>query len=351
MTAVSDEFERRAEPFRRELLAHCYRMLGSVHEAEDLVQETMLRAWRSFDRYDDRRASLRTWLYRIATNACLTALSGVSRRPLPSGLGAPGEDPEQPLIPALDVPWLQPIPDAMLGAAPGDPATMVGVRGSLRLAFVAAIQYLPARQRAILILRDVLEFSAVEVADILVTTPAAVNSGLQRARARLDDVSVAENRVEEPPDPTARALIDQYVVAFEAADVPALTRLLTDQVVLEMPPVPLWFLGRGHYSQFIARVFRLRGPDWRMLPTTANGQPAVGAYVRSDPDTYHAHTLQVFSLTPSGIAGNVVFQDPSLFELFDLPRTLDGASVTAMQPPRVNTVRARPAVPPNHGRA
>ncbi len=325
MTAVSGEFERQADPFRRELLAHCYRMLGSADEAEDLVQETMLRAWRSYDRYDDQRASLRTWLYRIATNACLTALSGVSRRPLPSGLGAPGDDPEQALVPAFDIPWIQPMPDAMLGTAPGDPATTVGIRGSLRLAFVAAMQYLPARQRAILILRDVLEFSAAEVAGILGTTPTAVNSGLQRARARLDDVSVAEDRIEEPSDPAARALIDQYVAAFEKADVPALTRLLTDQVVMEMPPVPLWFVGREHYSQFMDRVFRMRGPDWRMLHTTANGQPAVGAYARRDRDTYEAHTLQVFSLTPSGISRNVVFQDLHLFELFDLPPTLNAA--------------------------
>ncbi len=332
MTAVSDEFERLADPFRRELLAHCYRMLGSVDEAEDLVQETMLRAWRSYDRYDDQRASLRTWLYRIATNACLTALSGVSRRPLPSGLGAPGEDPEQALIPAFDIPWVQPMPDAMLGAAPDDPATTVGIRGSLRLAFVAAIQYLPARQRAMLILRDVLEFSAVEVANILGTTPAAVNSGLQRARARLDHVSAAEDQIEEPSDTTTRALIDKYVVAFETANVPALTRLLTDQVVLEMPPVPLWFLGREHYSQFIARVFRMRGPDWRMLRTTANGQPAVGAYCRGDQDRYEAHTLQVFSLTSSGISRNVVFQDSHLFELFDLPLALDTASVSSTRP-------------------
>jgi RNA polymerase sigma-70 factor, ECF subfamily len=321
VTAVRDDFEQRADPFRRELLAHCYRMLGSVHEAEDLVQETMLRAWRSFDRYDDERASLRTWLYRIATNACLTALSGAARRALPSGLGAPGDDPEQALVPALDIAWLQPIPDALLTGA-GDPATVAGVRGSVRLAFVAAMQYLPARQRAILILRDVLEFSAAEVAEILATTPTAVNSGLQRARARLDAVSVAEERIDEPSDPTTRSLVDQYVAAFERADVPALTQLLTDQVVLEMPPVPLWLVGREHYSQFIARVFRLRGPDWRMLPTTANGQRAVGAYCRVDENSYEAHTLQVFSLTPSGISRNVVFQSPPLFELFDLPLTL-----------------------------
>jgi RNA polymerase sigma-70 factor (ECF subfamily) len=289
-------------------------MLGSVSEAEDLVQETMLRGWRAYDRFDGERASLRTWLYRIATNACLTALAGARRRPLPSGIGAPGDDPELPLVPAFDIPWIQPMPDAMLGGS---------TAGSLRLAFVAAIQHLPARQRAILVLRDVLEFSAAEVADILATTPAAVNSGLQRARARLDDVSVAEDRIEEPSDPTTRALIDQYVAAFESADVPALTRLLTDQVVMEMPPVPLWFTGRAHYRGFMERVFRMGGPDWRMLPTAANGQAALGAYCRLDDDTYGAHSLQVFSLTSSGITRNVVFHNPHFFELFGLPLTLN----------------------------
>jgi RNA polymerase sigma-70 factor (ECF subfamily) len=326
VTAVGDDFERRADPYRRELLAHCYRMVGSIHEAEDLVQETMLRAWRSFDRYDDQQASLRTWLHRIATNACLTALTGATRRPLPSGLGAPGDDPEQPLVPAFDIPWLQPMPDALLMSPATDPARTAGVRGSVRLAFVAAMQHLPARQRAILILRDVLEFSAAEVADILATTPAAVNSGLQRARARLDTVAVAEDRIEEPSDPLARSLVDQYVAAFERADVPALTQLLTDQVALEMPPVPLWLVGRAHYSQFIDRVFRLRGPHWRMLPTRANGQLAVGAYCHSDQGVYEAHTIQVFSVGASGISRNVVFQDARLFEQFDLPPTLDADS-------------------------
>ena len=296
MTPSSGDFGRRADPFRRELLADCYRMLGSVHEAEDQVQETMLRAWRSYDRFDDQLASFRTWLYRIATNVCLTALKGARRRPLPSGLGAPGYDPEQPLIPAFDVPWLQPIPDRFLAATPGDPSTMVSTHGSVRLAFVAAMQYLPARQRAVLILRDVLEFSALEVADILATTPAAVNSALQRARARLEDLSVSEEQVEEQSDPTNRVLIDRYIAAFERADVASITRLLADGVVLEMPPMPLWFVGVEHYSQFIARVFRLRGSDWRMIPTAANGQPAVGAYARSEDGIFRAHTLHVFSV-------------------------------------------------------
>jgi RNA polymerase sigma-70 factor, ECF subfamily len=325
--AVRDDFARQADPLRRELLAHCYRMLGSVHEAEDLVQETMLRAWRSYDRYDDQRGSVRTWLYRIATNACLTKLSGASRRVLPSGLGAPGDDPEQPLVAAFDLPWLQPAPDTMLGLTADDPATTAAVRGSSRLAFIAALQYLPARQRAILILRDVLAFSALEVADILATTPAAVNSGLQRARARLNDGPVSEDQVEEPSGPAARSLIDRYVAAFESANVPALIQLLTDQVVMEMPPVPLWLVGREHYGQFITRVFRIAGPDWRMIPTAANGQPAVGAYCRGDKGTYEAHTIQVFSVTPSGISRNDVFWDSHLFELFGLPATLDAISI------------------------
>jgi RNA polymerase sigma-70 factor (ECF subfamily) len=324
VTPTNQDFERRADPFRSELLAHCYRMVGSPSEAEDLVQETMLRAWRSYDRFDDQLASFRTWLYRIATNVCLTALEGARRRPLPSGLGAPGVDPEQALTPAFDVPWLQPIPDRLLTASPSssDPATMVSTHGSVRLAFVAAMQYLPARQRAVLILRDVLEFSALEAADILATTPAAVNSALQRARARLEDLSASEEQIEEPSSPAARELVDRYIAAFESADVPAITRLLAQDVVMEMPPVPLWFVGAEHYSQFIARVYRLVGSQWRMIPTAANGQPAVGAYARGSDGLFHAHTLQVFSVSNSQIQRNVVFWLPDLFQLFNLPLTL-----------------------------
>ncbi|HYY82699.1 MAG TPA: RNA polymerase subunit sigma-70, partial [Actinomycetes bacterium] len=195
-----EEFARRSDPFRRELLAHCYRMLGSVHDAEDLVQETLLRAWRAYDRFDDRRASLRTWLYRIATNACLTALEQCGRRELPAGVAGPA-DPEAPLAPAPpEVTWLQPIPDALLEGGSDDPATIVSLRGSVRLALVAALQHLPARQRAVLILRDVLGWRAAEVAGLLGTTTAAVNSALQRAHAQLGQVSPARDEITEPDD-------------------------------------------------------------------------------------------------------------------------------------------------------
>ena len=229
------DFER----YRGELVAYCYRMLGSCHEAEDLVQDTMLRAWQARDRYDPSRASVRTWLYRIAANACLTALAGRARRPLPSGLGAPSDDPR--------------------GAAHARRSTSRGcsrsrtrgsIRGSradLRLALVAAMQLLPPRQRAVLVLREVLQFTAAEVASQLDSTVPAVNSALQRARAALAGAADV-TEVAEPDDPGVRAVIDRYVHAFEAADVPALVRLLADDAVLEMPPVPLWYRGRRDYG-------------------------------------------------------------------------------------------------------
>ncbi|GAA2423891.1 sigma-70 family RNA polymerase sigma factor [Streptomyces mauvecolor] len=300
------------EPYRGELLAFCYRMLGSYHEAEDLVQETLLRAWKARDRYDPARASVRTWLYRIATNVCLTALQGRARRPLPSGLGAPSDDPGAPLTPALDVPWLEPFPDAR---------SDVEVRADLRLAWVAATQLLPARQRAVLVLREVLEFSAAEVAGQLGTTVAAVNSALQRARATLAAAGDAEE-FREPGDPEVRAVVQRYARAFEAADVPALVRLLAEDAVLEMPPVPLWFRGSGDYALFMERVFRMRGIGWAVRELTANGQPALAAYVREAGGGHRLHTLQVLSVSDGLVARNVVFADPVVFDAFALPRHL-----------------------------
>ena len=297
------------EPYRGELVAYCYRMLGSFHEAEDLTQETMLRAWKARDRYDQARASVRTWLYRIAANACLSALQGQARRPLPSGLGAPSDDPAAPLTPAFDVPWLQPFPDARFDT---------GVRADMRLALVAAMQVLPPRQRAVLVLREVLEFSAAEVAVQLGTTVAAVNSALQRARAALAGVGEA-GEIAEPGDPGVRAVIERYVRAFEAADVPELVRLLADEAVLEMPPVPLWYRGRGDYGRFMRRVFETRGTGWRVRRLSANGQPAFAAYAPEPGGGHQLHTLQVFTVTGGRVARNVVFADPRVFEAFDLP--------------------------------
>jgi RNA polymerase sigma-70 factor (ECF subfamily) len=300
------------EPYRGELVAYCYRMLGSVHDAEDLAQETMLRAWQARDRYDQNRASVRTWLYRIATNVCLSALTGRARRPLPSGLGAPSQDIAAPLTPSFDIPWLQPFPDARF-----DP----GIRAGLRLALVAAMQVLPPRQRAVLVLREVLEFSAAEVAGQLGTTVPAVNSALQRARATLAQTGDLEE-VAEPGDPGARAVIERYIQAFEAADVPGLVRLLADAAVLEMPPVPLWYRGRGDYGRFMDRVFSLRGPGWAVRPLTANGQPALAAYAPEPGGGHRRHSLQVFTVAGGLVTSNVVFANPEVFELFDLPEQI-----------------------------
>ncbi|MGW3622452.1 sigma-70 family RNA polymerase sigma factor [Streptomyces sp. NPDC000880] len=313
--ATTQEFGRRIDPYRSELLAHCYRMLGSVHDAEDLVQETYLRAWRAREQYDEGKASVRTWLYRIATNACLTALDGRSRRPLPSGLVEPS-DPTRPLVFGADITWLQPFPDARISHA--DPAAALVARGSLRLAFVAAMQVLSARQRAALILREVLEFSAAETAQILDTTTAAVNSALQRARARLSEAGVSEARIEEPPEAERRAMVDRYVEAFLKADVAAIKRLLTDDVLMEMPPMVNWFVGREAYGQFMEWVFAKGGTDWRVLPVSANGQSAVAAYVRGASGAYEVHTLQVFTVTVEGISRNSVFQDAEVFAAFGL---------------------------------
>jgi RNA polymerase sigma-70 factor, ECF subfamily len=309
--AVRDDGPVELELYRGELVTYCYRMLGSFHEAEDLVQETMLRAWKARDRYDPSRASVRTWLYRIAANVCLSALAGRARRPLPSGLGAPSDDPAAPLTPALDIPWLQPFPDARFDA---------GVRTDMRLALVAAMQVLPPRQRAVLLLREVLEFSAAEVAAQLGTTVPAVNSALQRARAALTDVAAGE--VSEPGDPEVRAVIERYVRAFEMADVPALVRLLTDDAVMEMPPVPLWYRGSRDYGLFMQRVFEMRGTGWRMTRLTANGQPALAAYAPRPGGGHALHSLQVFTVTGGLVSCNVVFADPRVFQAFDLPERL-----------------------------
>jgi RNA polymerase sigma-70 factor (ECF subfamily) len=357
---ASEDFAQLTEPLRPELLAYCYRMLGSVHDAEDQVQETLIRAWRSYGGFEGR-ASLRTWLYRIATNSCLRAIENRSRRPLPSGLGGPADDPEAPLAPArFDLAWLQPIPDALvpgeagvagrarlLGAGSpggaGDPAVIVAARGSTRLALIATLQYLPGRQRAVLILRDVLGWRAAEVADLLDTTTVAVNSALQRARAQLRHVAPAQDDISEPAEADQRALLDRYAAAFETADIAALMDLLTRDAVLEMPPLPTWFAGRENVGRFLAFRVLPRPGEFRMIPVSANGQPALAAYTRGPDGGYHAHAIQVLTCTGSGIARVMSFNDATLFPFFGLPDDLAGLAPAATALAVAATPAAGPA--------
>jgi RNA polymerase sigma-70 factor, ECF subfamily len=317
------EFARRTEPFRPELLAHCYRMLGSAADAEDLVQETFLRAWRSYERFEGR-SSLRSWLYRIATNVCLTALAHRGRRALPSSLGSASTQPDAPPGPAdPDVGWLQPIPDMLVTPESQDPATIVATRETLRLALIASLQYLPPRQRAVLILREVLAFPAAEVAAMLETTTAAVKSALQRARARLDEVAPARDKLSEPTEPRARELLDQYIAGFENADMTALEQALRTDAAIELVGTHTWFAGRATCLRFLAHVIGSPG-DWRMIPTIANGQPAAAAYQRHRDGNLHAFGLGVLTVTDTGIARILVFGGPDLIATFGLPTVYPG---------------------------
>ncbi|HEX6358570.1 sigma-70 family RNA polymerase sigma factor [Actinophytocola sp.] len=294
-------------PYRSELLTHCYRMVGSVHDAEDLVQETLLRAWRAYDRFEGR-STLRTWLYQIATNQCLTALEGRARRPLPAGLGGPSDTGGQVLEKRDDVPWLEPMPT---GA--DDPAAIVTARESTRLAFVAALQHLPPRQRAVLILRDVLTWRAAEVAELLDTTTAAVNSALQRARAQLSDLT--QNDVLEPNDPDTRDLLERYVAAFERKDVEAIVALLAEDAVWEMPPYTTWFRGPEQVARHLTHQCPGGPGDFRFAHTEANGAPAVGMFLRDEP-----FCLQAFTVRGPVFTHVISFFDLRLFETFGLSR-------------------------------
>ncbi len=317
-TAGRDEFARATEPFRRELLAHCYRMLGSVDEAQDLVQETYLRAWRAYDRFEGR-SSVRVWLYQIATNACLSALQHRNRRVLPSALSAPSEDPDgEATVAGPDVRWLEPIPNALVAPQTEDPSLIAAVNASLRLALTASLQLLPARQRAVLILRDVLDLPAADVAHMLGTSTPAVKSALQRARARLEQASPQADELTEPSDPKARALLDRYIAAFEHGDLAALEQILRDDATLEMTASRTWFAGKRNCLRFIQRF--LGAADlYRMIPTTANGQPAAAAYRRAENGTFQAFALVVLTTTTTGIARIALFNDSQSFTRFGLP--------------------------------
>jgi RNA polymerase sigma-70 factor, ECF subfamily len=319
MADRSEDFVQHAEPFRRELLAHCYRMLGSVDEAEDLVQETYLRAWRSYGTFEGR-SSLRTWLHRIATNACLSALEQRARRVLPSGLGGPAGDPDVPPGPAEPgVAWLGPVPDALLAPGSQDPAAVFTARDSVRLALVAALQYLSARQRAVLLLREVLGFSAGEVAAMLGVSAVAVKSALQRARARLDEVAPSPESVTEPAEPHARDLLRQYIAGFENADMAALEKALRTDAAIELVGTRTWFSGKVTCLRYLAHVIGSPGA-WLMIPTRANSQPAAATYYRADGGTHQALGVAVLTATPTGVCRITVFPGgPPLVARFGLP--------------------------------
>jgi RNA polymerase sigma-70 factor (ECF subfamily) len=306
------DFIRETEPYRRELIAHCYRMLGSAHDAEDIVQETYLRAWRGYRDFE-KRSSVRTWLYRIATNACLTALAHGSRRMLPSGLGGPADDPQSVPESAPNVTWLQIIPDSWVD----DPAAVVTSRESLRLALVASLQHLPAQQRAVLLLRDVLAFPAADVAAMLDISVVSVKSALQRARKRMQDIAPSAEEILEPTEPRARELLDAYMAAFETADVALLEEVLRHDAALEMVGSRTWFAGRATCLPYLAGVVGVRG-EWRMVAIAANGQPAAAAYRRDEDGVLRAFGIAALDLTASGIARIVVFGDPGLVTLFGL---------------------------------
>lgn len=324
-TDLDAAFLQQVEPLRRELTAHCYRMLGSVHDAEDLVQETYLRAWRSFHGFD-HRSSLRTWMYRIATNVCLTALKGRDRRPLPTGLGAPAGDPTGTLDSRPEVPWLEPLPDAMVWTdADPDPADAAVSRESVRLAFVAALQHLTAQQRAVLILRDVLAWRAAEVAEVLDISVAAANSTLQRARAHLESLTATtdSSTTRALPDQRSSDLLDRYVAAFESYDIEAIVRLLREDAVWEMPPFTGWYRGADQIGLLIATQCPANAAgDMRMVPTSANGQPVLALYMRDLDGVHRAFQLQQLTIADDQVSHVVCYFDTSLFATFGLPDEL-----------------------------
>lgn len=316
--AARGDFSAHAEPYRRELLAHCYRMTGSLHDAEDLVQETLLRAWKAYDRFEGK-SSIRTWLHRIATNTCLTALEARSRRPLPTGLGGPSSDPTAELVERREVPWLEPLPDL----SEADPSTIVGSRESVRLAFVAALQHLSPRQRAVLVLRDVLQWKAAEVADAIGTTTTAVNSLLQRARAQLETVQPSSSdRLVAPDSLAAQDLLARYIAAFESYDIDRLVELFTAEAVWEMPPYTGWYQGAQAIITLIHQQCPAEHPgDMRMIPLVANGQPAAAMYMRAG-QRHVPFQLHVLDVRADGISHVVAFLDDALFTKFGLPGSL-----------------------------
>jgi RNA polymerase sigma-70 factor, ECF subfamily len=304
------------EGYRRELTGYCYRMLGSTFEAEDAVQEALVRAWRSYDRFEGR-SSLRTWLYRIATNVCLDQLSGRERRARPMDLGPSSTVATAVLRERPEEAWLEPVPDGRVLPSAADPAELAISRETIRLAYVAALQHLPPRQRAVLILREVLQWRAAEVAELLDTTVASVNSALQRARATLSSRQVTSTEAFEPLDEDQQALLDRFVDAFERYDMTALTALLHEDATQTMPPFDLWLRGADQIvGWMLGPGEECRGS--RLLPTVANGSPAFGQYRPGG--RHEPWALHVVEVSAGRIVGLNAFLDTArLFPLFGLP--------------------------------
>ncbi|WP_055493318.1 sigma-70 family RNA polymerase sigma factor [Streptomyces sp. TP-A0356] len=325
-TATADDLDVRLEKHRVELTGYCYRMLGSSFEAEDAVQDTLVRAWRSYEKFEGR-SSLRSWLYRIATNVCLDMLSAGNRRARPVDLTDSTPLAQAALSPRPDNTWLEPMPDARVLPAVSDPAEAAVAKESVRLAFMAALQQLPPKQRAVLILREVLAWRASEVAELLDTSVASVNSALQRARATLADRSAqgADAAVSDPLDAEQQKLLERYVAAFEGYDMAALTALLHEDAVMTMPPFDLWLRGTPDITGFMTTIGSACEGS-RLVPVAVNGLPGFAQY-KPDPDTggFTAWAVQILEISEGRLTGFHFFLDTKRwFPLFDLPLHLDG---------------------------
>jgi RNA polymerase sigma-70 factor, ECF subfamily len=323
-------FERLIAPYRGELQAHAYRMLGSLHDAEDAMQEAMLRAWRGIGRFEGR-SSLRSWLYTITTNASLRLIERRPKRVLPIEYGPPADPHEPTGRPLVESVWVEPFPDDRLAAgAVSSPEARYEQRESVELAFTAALQHLPGRQRAALILTDVLGFSPAEVAEALDQSPASIYSALQRARKateeRLPDRSQSQTR-QSLGDDEIKQIVDRFMEAWEDADVDRIRALLTDDCALVMPPWAEWFDGREAVLDFLRRGPWARERRWKLVPTAANGQPALAAYNSLEPGPLYAEAIILLSFERDGrIAEIASFRDPDLFPRFGLPEATDSAA-------------------------
>jgi RNA polymerase sigma-70 factor (ECF subfamily) len=317
------------EHFRVELIGYCYRMLGSAFEAEDAVQDTLVRAWRSLDRFDEKRTPLRTWLYAIATNICVDMLRSAQRRARAMDLGPAVQGGPDLGVPLPERVWIQPIPASRALPTNGDPADLVAQHETIRLAFVAALQYLPPRQRAVLVLRDVLCWKADEVAELLGSTVASVTSALQRARANLKAIEIAPTEPYQPLNAEQRQLLARYCDAFERYDVETLVSLLHEDATMSMPPFPWWLRGRAAIHRALLAAGRpCEGA--RLVPTVANGSPAFAQYRPDGPHgDYLPFALIVIELSNGLIAETTTYLGPEqLFPLFDLPTRIPASSFT-----------------------